>query len=92
MRDAEDVTILDFAHRESRVSITRTTTFLKSSGSRGRFCAVLFCSGSNECLRGKHLADLIVGLWQDYEVALQLGCVLKVSSRGAKVRLLPLNS
>ena len=41
-------------------------------------------------LRAAELAALLISAWQENEYAIDAGCVLKISARGLRIRLLPL--
>ncbi|MBI4910220.1 MAG: hypothetical protein HY820_41765 [Acidobacteria bacterium] len=41
-------------------------------------------------LKARELAALVTSVWEDNEAALRDGCVVKVSARGTRVRLLAL--
>ena len=89
MREADDEVILDYAVRESQVVITLDRDFPQLLALMGatRPSVVLV---RQQRLRAAEVAALIASVWRDHEPALDQGCVIKVSARGTRVRLLPL--
>jgi len=89
MHEATDDEILDYAARESRVLITLDRDFpeILALTAATRPSVVLI---RQHRLRAAELAALIASIFQDYQNALEQGCVLKVGARGIRVRLLPL--
>ena len=84
-----DPEILAFALRESRVVVTLDRDFpqILALTSATRPSVVLI---RQQRLRAPELAALITSIWRDHEDTLDQGCVLKVSARGTRSRLLPL--
>ena len=89
MHEADDTEILAFALRESRVVVTLDRDFpqILALTSATRPSVVLI---RQQRLRAPELAALITSIWRDHEDTLDQGCVLKVSARGTRSRLLPL--
>jgi len=89
MHEATDGEILDYAARESRVVITLDRDFpqILALTVATRPSVVLI---RQQRLRAADLASLIASIWRDHEDALEQGCVLKVGTRGTRVRRLPL--
>jgi predicted nuclease of predicted toxin-antitoxin system len=89
MHEASDAEILDYAARESRTVITLDRDFpqILALTTASRPSVVLI---RQQRLRGAEMADLVTRIWLDYESVLDQGCVLKVSARGTRMRLLPL--
>ncbi len=89
MREAADAEILDYAGPEERVVITLDRDFPQilalTSATRPSVVPI-----RHERLRAPALADLLRKVWQAHEAALDQGCVVKVSARGTRARLLPL--
>jgi predicted nuclease of predicted toxin-antitoxin system len=89
MNEATDSEILDYAAGESRLVITLDRDFpqILALTAAHRPSVVLI---RQQRLRGPELAALIVSIWRSHESALEQGCVLKTSTRGTRVRRLPL--
>jgi len=89
MHEAKDTEILDYAARESRVVITLDRDF-------PQILALMAASGPSvvlirqQRLRAAEVAELVTSIWRTYEEVLDKGCVVKVSARGTRARLLPL--
>jgi predicted nuclease of predicted toxin-antitoxin system len=90
MQEASDTEILDYAARESRVVITLDRDFpqILALTAATRPSVVLI---RQQRLRAPEVAALIASIWREHEHALDHGCVLKVSARGTRTRLLPLS-
>ena len=86
---AADGEILDYAARESRVVITLDRDFpqILALTAATHPSVVLI---RQQRLRASELAALITSIWRDHEYALEQGCILKVGTRGTRVRRLPL--
>jgi predicted nuclease of predicted toxin-antitoxin system len=89
MHEATDIEILDYAARESRAVITLDRDFpqILALTAATRPSVVLI---RQQRLRGAEVAALITSIWREHQHALDQGCVIKVSARGTRVRLLPL--
>jgi len=90
MHEATDIEILDYAARESRVVITLDRDFpqILALTAAARPSVILV---RQQRLRAAEVAALIISIWREHEHALDRGCVVKVSARGTRIRLLPLN-
>jgi len=89
MKKAPDRSIFDLAVKESRVVITLDRDFPQILATQSAHRpSVVFIRLQN--LKGPDLVALIESVWADHESALEQGCLVKVSSKGTKVRLLPL--
>ena len=89
MHEATDAEILDYAARESRVAITLDRDFPQILALTAATHPSVFLIRQQR-LRAPELVALIVSIWRDHEHALEQGCVLKVGTRGTRVRGLPL--
>jgi predicted nuclease of predicted toxin-antitoxin system len=89
MHEAADNDILDYAARKSRVVITLDRDFpqILALTRAARPSVVLV---RHHRLRARDLAALLESVWREYEAALDQGCVVRVSARGTRARLLPL--
>lgn len=89
MHAATDNEILDYAARESRVVITLDRDFpqILALTSAARPSVVLI---RQQRLRAADVAALLTSIWGENEAALDRGCVLKVGTRGTRIRPLPL--
>ena len=89
MQDAKDDEILDYAARESRVVITLDRDFpqILALTAASRPSVVLI---RQQRLRAAEVAALVKSIWRTHEQVLGQGCVVKVSARGTRARLLPL--
>ena len=89
MHEASDAEILESAVRESRVLITLDRDFPQMLALTGalRPSVVLL---RQQRLRAKDVVRVVSSIWLDHENELAQGCVLKVSARGTRTRLLPL--
>jgi predicted nuclease of predicted toxin-antitoxin system len=89
MHSSADLEILDYAAREGRVVITLDRDFpqILALIAMDRPSVVLI---HRQGLRTTDLVVLLASVWQEYEEALDSGCVLRVSARGTRARLLPL--
>lgn len=89
MREATDMEILDYAASESRVVITLDRDFpqILALTAAVRPSVVLV---RQQRLRATEFAALIAATYRQHEGALDRGCVVKVGSRGTRVRPLPL--
>jgi predicted nuclease of predicted toxin-antitoxin system len=89
MQQASDTEILEYASRASRVVLTLDRDFPQilalTAAARP---SVIFIR--RQRLRAVDIAELIVSIWREYENALDQGCLLTVSARGIRWRLLPL--
>jgi predicted nuclease of predicted toxin-antitoxin system len=90
MQKADDTEILEFGARDSRVVITLDRDFpqILALTAASRPSVVLI---RQQRLRATGLAALLASIWREHEDALDQGCVLKVSARGTRIRLLPLS-
>ncbi len=88
MQQASDIEILDYAESESRVVITLDRDFpqILALTAASRPSVVLV---RQQGLRAAEVAALITSVWQ-HEAQLDRGCVVTVSARGTRVRLLPM--
>ena len=90
MHAASDSSIIDYAARESRVVITLDRDFPQILAlTMATRPSVVFIR--QQKLRAVELAELVTSIWKEYEHILEHGCVLKVSARGTRARLLPLD-
>lgn len=89
MSEAEDVDILEYAAKESRVLVTLDRDFpqMLALTDSNRPSVVLI---RRERLRAAAVAALLTSVWEEFEQALENGCVVSVSAHGRRVRLLPL--
>ena len=89
MHEAADTEILAYAARESRVIVTLDRDFpqILALTAASRPSVVLV---RQQRLRGAETAALVNAIWLEHEAVLDQGCVLKVSARGTRIRLLPL--
>jgi predicted nuclease of predicted toxin-antitoxin system len=89
MRDASDTDILNYAGRESRIVATLDRDFpqILALTSAQHPSVILI---RQQRLSAGEVAALIAEIWTKHEEELHQGCVLKVSARGTRVRLLPL--
>ncbi|MGH9809692.1 MAG: DUF5615 family PIN-like protein [Terriglobia bacterium] len=89
MQEAADTDILDYAARESRVVITLDRDFpqILALTRAARPSVVLI---RQQRLRAADVAPLLESIWRDHEAVLDQGCVVMVSARGSRARLLPL--
>ena len=89
MHAAADAAILNYAARESHVVITLDRDFPRMLALMGASRpSVVFVR--RQRLRAAEVAALLTSVWREHEPALDRGCVVKVTARGARVRLLPL--
>ena len=88
MHEAADMEILDYAAGESRVVITLDRDFpqILALTAATRPSVVLI---RQQRLRTAEIAALIASIWREHEDVLDQGCILKVSARGTRARLLP---
>jgi predicted nuclease of predicted toxin-antitoxin system len=89
MNEAADSEILAYGADESRVIITLDRDFpqILALTAAGRPSIVLI---RQERLRGAEVAALLRTIWLEHEPRLNQGCVLTVSARGTRTRMLPL--
>jgi predicted nuclease of predicted toxin-antitoxin system len=89
MSKAADLEFLAYAANESRVVITLDRDFpqILALSAAVRPSIVLV---RQQRLRAAEFSALLTSIWRDYEHSLDQGCVVKVGSRGTRVRLLPL--
>jgi predicted nuclease of predicted toxin-antitoxin system len=89
MQEAADEEILAFAAIESRVVVTLDRDFpqILALTSASLPSVVLI---RQQHLRAQAVADLLMAIWPDHADNLHRGCVLKVSDRGTRTRMLPL--
>ena len=89
MRDSADSEILAYAARVSRAVVTLDQDFprMMAMMAAQRPSIVLV---RQQGLRALEIADLLGSVWNEYEAALEKGCIVRVSARGTRMRLLPL--
>ena len=89
MGEAQDVAILEFAARESRVAVTLDRDFpqILALTAAKRPSVVLI---RQQRLRAAAVAALLESLWREYEGVLESGCVVTVGAHGTRVHTLPL--
>jgi predicted nuclease of predicted toxin-antitoxin system len=89
MGEAQDVDILEFAARESRVAVTLDRDFpqILALTAAKRPSVVLI---RQQRLRAAAVAALLESLWREYEGVLESGCVVTVGAHGTRVHTLPL--
>ncbi|MBI4903266.1 MAG: DUF5615 family PIN-like protein [Acidobacteria bacterium] len=89
MRDASDDGILAYAARESLVVFTLDRDFpeILALTAAIRPSVVLI---RQQRLHAAQVAALITSICREYEALLEQGCVVKVGTRGTRLRLLPL--
>jgi predicted nuclease of predicted toxin-antitoxin system len=89
MSEAQDVDILEFAARESRVAVTLDRDFpqILALTAAKRPSVVLI---RQQRLRAAAVAALLESLWREYEGVLESGCVVTVGAHGTRVHTLPL--
>ena len=89
MQGAPDVEILEHAAREAQVIVTLDRDFPEILALTAAVSPpVILVRQQRLC--AAELAALVGSVWQGNERVLAQGCVLKVSARGTRVRLLPL--
>jgi predicted nuclease of predicted toxin-antitoxin system len=89
MHKASDTEILDRAARESRMAITLDRDFPEILAlMAGTLPSVVLMR--QQRLRAPEVAALITSIGREHESGLNQGCMLKVSARGIRSRLLPL--
>jgi len=89
MHEASNAEILGYAAQESRVIVTLDRDFPEilalMAGTRPSVLLI-----RRQRLRAPEIVALITSVWREHEPALDQGCVVKVSARGTRSRLLPL--
>jgi predicted nuclease of predicted toxin-antitoxin system len=89
MSEADDVDILEFAARDSRVAVTLDRDFpqILALTAAKRPSVVLI---RQQRLRAAAVAPLLTSLWREYQEVLESGCVVTVGAHGTRFRTLPL--
>ena len=87
---AKDFEILNYAENEDRIVVTLDSDFHALLAATGA-CRPSVIRIREEGLKGPALADLIFRLSQQFSEALNKGCVLTVTLKQARLRMLPIN-
>ncbi|MEO5712305.1 MAG: DUF5615 family PIN-like protein [Luteolibacter sp.] len=87
---AKDLEILTRAEKEDRIVVTLDSDFHAMLAATGA-CRPSVIRIREEGMRGQALADLILRLSQQFSDALNKGCVLTVTLKQARLRMLPIN-
>lgn len=90
MKTAADTEILTFAGGDRRTIITLDRDFpqILALTSANHPSVVLI---RQQGLRAAGLVELLTRIWLQHEREIDAGCVLKVSERGTRIRMLPLS-
>ena len=89
MAAAEDPEILNYAEADRRVLVTLDRDFPQILAITGRSLPSVILI-RQERKRAIAVAELLKGIWSNYEEHLDHGCVLSVAAHSTRIRPLPL--